>query len=95
MGKPARHEPVNTEALHRNAEVFAIFEAAGWTGYFQRLNDFHTETALKFILNLTNTHSEVKGVHIDVTEAILVEVTGLLHVEWSWFGRKTHNVTVV
>ena len=42
MGRPARHEPMNTGALRRNEEVFAIFEAAGWNEYFQQLNGFHT-----------------------------------------------------
>ena len=46
MGIPARHEPPNMRELRRNAEVFAIFQAAGWTEFFQRLNGFHRETAL-------------------------------------------------
>ena len=57
MGIPARHEPVNIEALCRKVEVFSIFEAARWTEYFQRLNGFHTETYLQFILNLIDNHS--------------------------------------
>ena len=46
MGIPTWHEPPNTQALRNNAEVFAIFEAAGWIEFFQRLNGFHHETAL-------------------------------------------------
>ena len=46
MGIPARHEPPNMRELRINAEVFTIFEAAGWTEFFQRLNGFHHETAL-------------------------------------------------
>ena len=42
MGIRARREPVNTGALHRNVEDFAIFEAANGTRYFQCLNGFHT-----------------------------------------------------
>ena len=33
--------------------------------------------------------------HIDVTEAIVVEVTGFPQVGRSWFGQKTQNVTAV
>ena len=77
MGIPAQHEPPNTRELRRNAEVFAIFEAAGWTEFFQCLNGFHRETTLQFSLNLTETHSEVRGLHIEVSEAIVVEVTSL------------------
>ena len=75
MGIPARHEPVNIGDLRRNAEVFAIFEAVGWTKCFQRLNGFHIETALQFTLNLTNMHSEVKSMRIKVMEEIVAEVT--------------------
>ena len=86
MGIPAQHEPANTGALHRNVEVFAIFEATGWTVYFQQLNCFHTETTLHFILSLNDTHSIVRGLCIDVTEAIVVEVTSFPQARRSWFG---------
>ena len=63
--------------MRRNAEVFAIFEVAGWTEFFQRLSGFHRETVLQFALNLTETHSEVMGLHIEATEDIVAKVTGL------------------
>ena len=53
MGIPARYEPSNTRELRRNATVFAIFQAAGWTDFFKRLNGFHYEASLQFALNLT------------------------------------------
>ena len=59
MGIPARYEPSNKRELRRNAAVFAIFQAAGWTEFFERLNGFHHEATLQFSLNLTETHSEV------------------------------------
>ena len=77
MGIPVRHEPPNTRELRRNANVFAIFEVVGWTKFFQCLNGFHRETALQFALNLTKTHSEVRGLCIEVFEAIVAKVTGL------------------
>ena len=77
MGIPAQHEPPNTRELRRNAEFFPIFDAASWTEFFQRLNGFHRETALQFSLNLTETQSEVWGLRIEVSKAIVVEVTGL------------------
>ena len=86
MGIPARHELVNTWALRRNAEVFSIFEAVGWTEYFQHLNGFHTKTTIEFTPNLTDTHSEVRGMCIEVTKAIVVEVTCLPQIARSWFG---------
>ena len=46
MGIPARYEPSNTQELRRNVAVFAIFQAAGWTDFFERLNGFHSEAAL-------------------------------------------------
>ena len=95
MGIPSRHEHIDTEALRRNAEFFAIFEAAGWTKFFQCLNGFHRETTLQFALNVTKTHSEFKGLRIEVTEDIVVEVTGLPWVGRTWFGRRTHNAAVV
>ena len=76
MGIPARHEPPNMRELRRNAEVFTISQLAGWTKFFQPLNGFHHETTLQFALNLTETHSEVWGLHIEVSEAIVAEVTG-------------------
>ena len=59
MGIPARYEPSNTRELRRNTAVFSIFQAAGWTEFFERLNGFHREAALQFSLNLTETHSEI------------------------------------
>ena len=46
MGIPARYEPSNMQELTRNDEVSAIFQAAGWTEFFQCLNGFHCEAAL-------------------------------------------------
>ena len=57
MGILDRHEPTNREALRRNAKVFSIFEAVGWTELFQRLNGFHQEIALQFALSLIETYS--------------------------------------
>ena len=53
MGIPAWHATPNMQELRRNAEVFAIFEAVGWTDFFQCLNGLHQETTLQFSLNLT------------------------------------------
>ena len=65
MGIPARYEPPNMRELRRNAE------------FFQRLNGFHCEAALQFTLNLIETHSEVWGLRIEVSEAIVAKVTSL------------------
>ena len=86
MGIPTRYEPPNMRELRRNAEFFAIFQAAGWTEFFQCLNGFHRETALHLALNLTETHLEVWGLHIEVSEDIVAEVTGLPQVGRAWFG---------
>ena len=64
MGILAWHEPTNMQELYRNAEVFTIFEATSWTEFFQRLSGFHRETTLQFAMNLMETHSEVKVLHI-------------------------------
>ena len=77
MGIPAQYEPPNTRELRRNAEFFTIFQATGWTEFFQCLNGFHHEAALQLSLNLIETHSEVWGLHIEVSEDIVVEFTGL------------------
>ena len=86
MGILAQHEPPNMQELRRNTEVFSIFQDAGWTEFFQCLNGFHYEAALQFTLNLTETHSEVWGLHIEFSEAIVAEVTGLPQVGRAWFG---------
>ena len=57
MGIPSQHEPVDTEGLCGNTEVFSIFEATGRTEYFQCLSGFHIEITLQFSLNLIDTHS--------------------------------------
>ena len=46
MGIPAQNEPPNMQALRKNAEFFAIFEAATQTVFFQRIIGFHRETTL-------------------------------------------------
>ena len=55
MGILARYEPSNTQALRRNVVVFAIFQAASWTGFFECLDEFNHEATLQFALNLTET----------------------------------------
>ena len=95
MGILAHYEPSNTQELTRNAEVFTIFQAAGWTEFFQHLNGFHREAALQFTLNLTETHSEVWGLRIEVSEAVVAEVTGLPQEGRAWFGRRTPTAAVV
>ena len=95
MGILARHEPPNMWELRRNDELFSIFQAVGWTEFFQHLNGFHWETALQFSLNLIETHSKVWGLHIEFSEAIVDEVTGLPQVGKAWFGRRTPNPTAI
>ena len=95
MGIPTRHEPPNMRELRINAEFFAIFEVAGWTEFFQRLNGFHREIALQYSLNIIETHSEFRGLHIEVSEAIVAEVTALPQVGRFRFGRRTPNAAVV
>ena len=87
MGIPAGYEPSNTRQLRRNAAFFAIFQAADWTEFFEHLNGFHHEAALQFALNLTETHSNVLGLRIEVSKAIMAEVTGIPQVGKAWFGR--------
>ena len=72
--------------LRRNGEFFAIFQATGWTEFFQHLNEFLRETNLQFTFNLTETYSEVWGLCIEVSEAIVVEVIGLPQLGRAWFG---------
>ena len=95
MGIPTTHEPIDTGDLRRNTEVFSIFEVTGWTEYFQPLNGFHLGRTLQFYLNLIETHSEVRGLRIEVTKEIVAEVTSPPQVGRTWFGRKTHNATIV
>ena len=95
MGIPSRHEPPNMQGLWKNAEFFSIFEAAVQTEFFQRLNGFHRETALQFALNLTETHSNIRGLWIGFFEVIVVEFTVLPQVGRAWFGRRTPNVAAV
>ena len=95
MGIPARYEPSNTRELRRKAAVFAIFQDAGWTEFFERLDGFNREAALQFALNLTETHSKVWGLHIEVSEAIMAEVTGIPQVGGAWFGRRVPTTAVV
>ena len=95
MGIPARYEPLNTRALRRNAAVFTIFQAASWTEFFKCLNGFHHEVALQFALNLTETHSEVWGLHIEVSKAIMDEVTGIPQVGRAWFGHRVPTTAAI
>ena len=53
------------------------------------------DTTLQFALNLTDTHSTVRGLLIDVTEAIVAEVTRLPQIGTRWFDRKATNSTAV
>ena len=75
-----------------NDEFFAIFEAGGWTEFFQLLNGFHRETTLQFVLNLTENHSDIRGLWIEVSEVIVAEFP---QIGRSWFGRRTPNVSAV
>ena len=95
MAIPARYEPSNMQELTRNAEVFSIFQAAGWTKFFQRLNGFHHEASLQFALNLTETHLEVWGLCIEFSEAIVAEVTGIPQEGRAWFRRRTPTIAAV
>ena len=59
------------------------------------LNGFHCETTLQFTLNIIETHSKVWGLRIEVSEAIVAEVTDHPQVGRAWFGRRTPNPTAV
>ena len=66
--------------------VFAIFQAASWIEFFERLDGFNREAALRFYLNLRDTHSEVWGLQIEVFKAIISKVIALPQVGQAWFG---------
>ena len=93
MGIPARHEPLNTQELRKNPAVFSIFQADSWIEFFERLDGFNREAALQFSLNLTETHFEVWGLHIEVSEAIISKVTAITQVGRAWFGRRVPTAT--
>ena len=95
MGIPDRHEPSNTQELRKNAAVFSIFQAAGWTEFFERLDGFNHEAILQFALNLTKTYSEVWGLRIEVFEAIISKVTTIPQVGRAWFGRQVPTTTAL
>ena len=86
MGIAARHEPLDTHELRKNPAVLAIFQAVGWLEFFERLDGFNREAALQFALNLTDTHSKVWGLCIEVSKAIISEVTAIPQVGKAWFG---------
>ena len=48
---------------------------------------------MKFSLNLTETHSEVWELRIEVSEAIISEVTTIPQVGKAWFGRQVPATT--
>lgn len=54
-----------------------ILERARQAQYLTRLQGFNNDISLEFLQNLQNESMIVKGRTITVTEAILVEVTGL------------------
>ena len=95
MGIPTHYEPLNTRALRRNAVVFTIFQAVSWTKIFKHLDGFNHEAALQFALNLTKTHSEVWGLCIEVSKAIMAKVTGIPQVGRAWFGHRVPTTTTV
>ena len=95
MGILAHYEPSNTQELRKNAEVFSIFQATGWTEFFERLDGFNCEAALQFPLNLTETYSEVWGMRIEVCKAIIFEVTAIPQVGRVWFGRRVPTTTAL
>ena len=55
--------------------------------FFECLNGFHYEVALQFALKITKTHSEVWGLRIEISEAIMAEVASIPQVGRAWFGR--------
>ena len=63
--------------------------------FFERLDGFSHEAALQFALNLTETHSEVWGLRIEVSKAIIAEVTGIPQVGRAWFGRRVPTTTTL
>ena len=46
-------------------------------------------------MNLTEDHSNIRGLRIDVSKEALAKVTGLLRIKDRWFFRKRHNSTTV
>ena len=95
MAIPARYEPSNTQELRKNAAVFSIFQAARWTEFFELLDGFNHEAALQFALHLTETYSEVWGLRIEVSKAIISEVTAMPQVGRAWFECRVPTATAL
>lgn len=54
-----------------------ILVRAGWLTYFNRLQESKETVEIKFLQNLQEDHSIVRGRHITVIDDIITEVSGL------------------
>lgn len=76
-GEVVRHEPSNVFMLRRNPEALEIFRTVGWLQYFERLQGHDNYVSLDFAKNLEGNHLEVRGVPIEISEQVIIEVTSL------------------
>jgi len=65
-----------------------ILARAGWLTYLNRLQESNETVAIEFLQNLQEDHSAVRGKHIEVTNDIIAEVSGLTAAGPVWTLKK-------
>ena len=76
-GEPQRHEPADHRVLLSDANTCNLFQQRGWLDYCLSLKQFDEEIAFQFHNSLQNGYALFKGVRIEFTKQVVVEVTSL------------------
>ena len=90
MGKSGninRFEPTDTNWATKFPECTALFRAAGWFNFFEKITGCNPEVSHHFAQNFINGTVESNTLKFELTEDLIAEATSVLIDGESWFKK--------
>ena len=76
-GKINRFDPTDTSWAMKFPECAALFRAARWFSFFERITNFNAEVSHYFAQNLINGVVTFNTLKLELTEGLVAEATGI------------------
>ena len=90
-GKINRFEPTDTSWATKFRECAALFRAARWFSFFERITNFNAEVSHYFAQNLINGAVTFNTLKFELTEGLVVGATSIPMDGESWFKKTSFN----
>ena len=86
-GKTNRAKPSDMSWVQTFPECAKLFSKAGWLGFFERIEGYHSEVSYKFAQCLDKDMVNFDTLKFKLTRELLAEATGIPDEAKYWFKK--------